>query len=803
MDIPLRSISIADFRRLEGHQVFPLDAPIVLLHGPNGAGKTSILSALELALTGEIRSMRRQDIRYTAHLPFHGQEFATVRASVSDGLATNLEPTTMTVGGNRIEGAAALDREAAQFYAERCYLDQVSLGQLLELYQYREGKEESALARFVNELLGLEQLDALRSGLSDATDLRRLKKLSQPLAEADAAAQRASTELAEVTKELESARDVSVRCRSRLTEALAVLGLTAPDASDEEELAGRVEEVLASVERKEDLSVDGLNQSLTALGGKIGVLANRPSVRRLEEARVALAAAEAARSRWRSQHGVAVEGWMADAANLDLDLDLSGEDLEPLDDELRQIARTLTSQATLADTASRLEQQLADSRTRLHDVQDSLSGAQELAGSLVEGLSALRGHAEDGLCPVCDRDFAEVSSMSLTAHIDGKLAELTNQGTQLRELRLQRDAVATQVQRDEQDLDQIRGQLWSEVDRETVSARAVALEALRDRLLELQLAIVDGRNLVRQVREAASELAEAEAIVAEAEVARSELEQVARSLGVPPLDTSETLEDGWRRVSNAAAGQLEQRAAHKEAFARAAQLLEDFLESSSRVAGLKERVTEAAERKLALDRRVQEARRRQSVAKAVHDASSKARAEIVQRVFTESLNDVWRSVFTRLAPREPFVPAFGIPSSSRTALELTLETVHRSGSPGGPPQMMLSAGNLNTAALSLFIALHLAVEPLVPCLVFDDPVQSMDEVHIAQFAGLIRVLSKHHRRQVVIAVHEQELFRYLALELSPAFEGDELITIELGARSQDEDQGITRLAWSPDAAIAG
>lgn len=45
------------------------------------------------------------------------------------------------------------------------------------------------------------------------------------------------------------------------------------------------------------------------------------------------------------------------------------------------------------------------------------------------------------------------------------------------------------------------------------------------------------------------------------------------------------------------------------------------------------------------------------------------------------------------------------------------------------PQMMLSAGNLNTAALSLFLALHLAVQPVVPCLVFDDPVQAMDEVH--------------------------------------------------------------------------
>ncbi len=96
---PIRSIFVSDFRRLEGHHTFPLDAPVVLVHGPNGAGKTSVLSALELALTGDIRSMRRHDPRYTAHLPFHGQEFATLRVGVSEELAVNGEPVTMTVAG--------------------------------------------------------------------------------------------------------------------------------------------------------------------------------------------------------------------------------------------------------------------------------------------------------------------------------------------------------------------------------------------------------------------------------------------------------------------------------------------------------------------------------------------------------------------------------------------------------------------------------------------------------------------------------------------------------------------------------
>jgi exonuclease SbcC len=181
----------------------------------------------------------------------------------------------------------------------------------------------------------------------------------------------------------------------------------------------------------------------------------------------------------------------------------------------------------------------------------------------------------------------------------------------------------------------------------------------------------------------------------------------------------------------------------------------------------------------------------------------RARTLIVHRVFTESLNEVWKSVFTRLAPDEEFIPSFGIPSATRKTFDIKVQTTDRDGQAAGPPQMMLSAGNLNTAALSLFLALHLAVAPIVPCLVFDDPVQAMDEVHVAQFAGLIRLLAKQNSRQVVIAVHERELFDYLTLELSPAYEGDELITIELGERALDEDEGITRHTWAPDPAIAG
>ncbi|MGG2362751.1 hypothetical protein ACE4Z5_28050, partial [Salmonella enterica] len=79
---------------------------------------------------------------------------------------------------------------------------------------------------------------------------------------------------------------------------------------------------------------------------------------------------------------------------------------------------------------------------------------------------------------------------------------------------------------------------------------------------------------------------------------------------------------------------------------------------------------------------------------------------IIRREFNERLNRVWRDLFVRLAPAEPFVPAFRIPVESTQRIQPKLITEHRDGGEaGGTPGAMLSAGNLNTAALTLFIAL--------------------------------------------------------------------------------------------------
>ena len=164
---------------------------------------------------------------------------------------------------------------------------------------------------------------------------------------------------------------------------------------------------------------------------------------------------------------------------------------------------------------------------------------------------------------------------------------------------------------------------------------------------------------------------------------------------------------------------------------------------------------------------------------------------------------MWRDLFVRLAPDEQFVPAFKVPKKTARKLEVQLETRLRDGASSGHPKSILSAGNLNTAALTLFLSLHLTVEPVLPWLVIDDPVQSMDEIHTSQFAALVRALARQGGRQVVIAVHEQPLFEYLTLELAPASTDDRLITVQL-QKDVSKDTLVTQdtRVWDPSSVFS-
>ena len=334
-------------------------------------------------------------------------------------------------------------------------------------------------------------------------------------------------------------------------------------------------------------------------------------------------------------------------------------------------------------------------------------------------------------------------------------------------------------------------------------ARISDLIEARRRLADVTESVKAGADVIRREAEAQQRLAEIRNRDRLTIELRTSLDELCNVLEQTTLETTETISaaiqrlDAYVATEETAANERQRR--QRDALGQYRILREE----EANIASLQNNVSSDEALKRQWDKALATAEHDRQAARAVARAAANTRTGIVGRVFNSSLNKVWRDLFVRLAPTEPFVPAFRLPQTATEPVTAQLETVHREGGIGGAPGAMLSAGNLNTAALTLFLALHLSVKAQLPWLILDDPVQSMDEVHIAQFAALLRTLSKEHHRQIVIAVHERPLFDYLTLELSPAFPGDHLITVELsrpnGGSSVAEP---TYHNYVPDRAVA-
>jgi exonuclease SbcC len=339
--------------------------------------------------------------------------------------------------------------------------------------------------------------------------------------------------------------------------------------------------------------------------------------------------------------------------------------------------------------------------------------------------------------------------------------------------------------------------------RGALKARISDLTEAKRRLSDVTDSVKAGADVIRREAEARRRLAEIRNRDQLTTELRTSLDELGGVLEQAALETTETISAAIQRLDAYVATQ---ETAANDRQRRQRDALDQYRilrEEEANIESLRHSMSSDEALKRRWNTALATAEHDRQAARAVARAATNTRTGIVGRVFNSSLNKVWRDLFVRLAPTEPFVPAFRLPQTATEPVTAQLETVHREGGSGGAPGAMLSAGNLNTAALTLFLALHLSVKAQLPWLILDDPVQSMDEVHIAQFAALLRTLSKEHHRQIVIAVHERPLFDYLTLELSPAFPGDQLITIELsGPNGGSSVAEPTYYNWKPDRAVA-
>lgn len=779
-DVLLKSLDVTNFRSIRGHIHAPLDAKVVLVHGENGAGKTSLLSSIELALTGRVQSLERADQGYARQLLHRSSVEGSVLLRTALGATESEYEALLTdVGASSV---VALGADQAKFFRERSFLPQSLLGQLLQIYQDAGSDVSSPLSQFVGKLLGLDRLDALEAGLKPLADVRNVRKT----VDGWLAAENEKSRLDRLLSDQRTTRNgVVQQIATTLSDLRALcteLGLTIEVS---EETLGAVESALGDIPDTQNFrTITDQQRRLGAIQREISAAGSTS-----EAGSESFASDEAseAYARWEAEHGGKADDIRARVEALLPDVTLPSTP-EQLADAALALLRTEQKQVSdrAGQTRFDFERQVTaqserDVAQRQRDTIDEEVGRlSSSSGSLGSVLAELTSFVTDETCPVCDRDFSEVGKLSLSEHVRHKVRTLSASAERLLVLGRTRGEVQVTIERLDREI-------------EVIAARkpdAEALTALDRRVALLGALISEVDGLAEIFREGGRLRA--------ADVAARRSVSTAHSRSVALAAAQETLSDF--ALSIGAEG-LAEGVSFSAGMARLEALLSAQSTALENRLSLQRRGGDhiasirlaAARRKVSDDRigedfiswqqaedALERAQKLREQGNAIRCAVDTVRSAIIRREFNDRLNRVWRDLFVRLAPGEPFVPAFRIPDASTQKLQPKLITEHRDGGTvGGAPGAMLSSGNLNTAALTLFIALHLAVPKDLPWLILDDPVQSMDDVHIAHFAALLRTLSKEHGRQVVIAVHDRQLFEYLKLELSPAFPDDSLLTLEL------------------------
>ena len=804
-DLLLSELDITNFRSIRGHVHVPLDAKVVLVHGENGVGKTSLLSAIELGLTASVQSLRRADADYARQL---------LNRSTSRGNVT--VKTTGPVGEQRYEAhlnemgahsVTALEPDLASFFGERTYLPQSLLGQLLQIYQEAGSGADSPLAKFVGDLLGLDRLDALEAGLKPLTDVRNVRKVVDGWSHAEIEKSR-----------LDELLDDQRRARGVVSETL-------------QGAIGELSDVCATLE----LSVEVREEALDALANSLLRNEDEAAFDRLTDQRrrltsirreleppgsdvtkqdalspTAAAEASSAYASWESAHGARIATLRHQIATL-LPIALLpshhaafGEEALPLLQRECKLVAARAEQARLdLEQLTKARGELEVAQRQRATMDEEMSRIPKSAGSLSAVLSELSAYVDGDVCPVCDRDFIELESGSLPDHIHGKVRRLSSSAERLLALGRARSEEQVVAERLEGEIERLEARVLDARTMAAIDRQAAALNQAAMELGELTTTLAQGARLRASEVAARRAISEVHARDVALAAARETLSEFAIALGTVGVADEETFGSAASRLDKLLSGErarLERRLAQRR---RGSDLLATISSQLARRADIDSAIADYERRWRRADGGLRRAQALREQGISIRKAVDTLRSGIIRREFNDRLNRVWRDLFVRLAPDEPFVPAFHIPPSSTQKLQPALITEYRDGGEaGGTPAAMLSAGNLNTAALTLFIALHLSVPKALPWLIFDDPVQSMDDMHIAHFASLLRTLSKEHGRQVVISVHDRQLFEYLKLELSPAFADDSLLTLELSRRGRQETLCISqRLRFHEETAL--
>ena len=204
--------------------------------------------------------------------------------------------------------------------------------------------------------------------------------------------------------------------------------------------------------------------------------------------------------------------------------------------------------------------------------------------------------------------------------------------------------------------------------------------------MDVASAAVTGEQLISAAAAASQRLNELRSRDQRATAIRESATRFARDLSLEPVGEGEGLESALERfqanVAEREATLVARQPTRRDSLAdlRERQTLTDKRRAvDSSITQKEARARRLKTAKESADERISQARE-------LGRRAREARTRIVRRVFNDSLNAVWRDLFVRLAPDEPFVPAFALPEVQGGPVEAVLETLYRAEERVGIPE---------------------------------------------------------------------------------------------------------------------